>query len=111
MSQRKSEEDEAQRWKHKFLDALEDQEQQEKHLLARIRLLRRGLLGVSLAGDGHDPHLDRQLAELRSVLRRDEREVGLEHLLEQIERSLLRLDNDKKRSQTELRASLDKALR
>lgn len=111
MSQRKSDEDEAQRWKDKFLDALEEQEQQEKLLLARIRLLRRGLLGVSLAGDGHDPHLDRQLGELRSILRRDERETGLEYLLEQIERSLLRLDNDKQRSHQELHDSLNNALR
>ncbi|WP_237132518.1 GGDEF domain-containing protein [Pseudohongiella sp. O18] len=94
--------DEAQRWKRKFLDALEDQEQREKLLNSRIKLLRRGLLGVSLAGDGHAPQLDRQLAELRKTLRNDDREVGLELLLEQIEKSIIRLDNEKNASNVAL---------
>jgi diguanylate cyclase len=90
--------EEAQRWKRKFLDALEDHEEREKLLAARIRLLRRGLLGVSLAGDGHDSRLDKQLTELRASLRHDDRETGLELLLEQIEQSIIRLDNEKKAS-------------
>lgn len=98
MVHRMQEGEEALRWKRKFLDALEEHEQREKALSNRIRLLRRGLLGVSLAGDGNDVHLDRQLAELRKSLRNDDRETGLELMLEQIEKSIVRLDNEKNQS-------------
>lgn len=54
--------EEALSWKRKFLDALEDHENREKSLTFRVKLLRRGLLGVSLAADGHDPRLDKQLS-------------------------------------------------
>lgn len=110
MVQRVQDAEEAQRWKRKFLDALEHHEQREKILSARIRLLRRGLLGVSLAGDGHDSHLDRQLSELRKCLRHDDRETGLELLLEQIEQSVVRLDNEKSTSGWALQQAFQSAI-
>ncbi|TFH75482.1 diguanylate cyclase [Gammaproteobacteria bacterium LSUCC0112] len=102
--------EEAQRWKRKFLDALEEHENREKALSSRIKLLRRGLLGVSLAGDGHDPRLDKQLADLRASLRHDDREVGLERLLEQIEQSVIRLDNEKDTSNWALQQAFESAV-
>lgn len=110
MGQRSYEGEEAQRWKRKFLDALEDSEQREKSLANRIRLLRRGLLGVSLAGDGHDPQLDKQLEQLRKILRKDDRETGLELLLEHIEKSIIRLDNDKSSSNIALKEAFASSL-
>ena len=110
MVQRVQDAEEAQRWKRKFLDALEEHEQREKILSARIRLLRRGLLGISLAGDGHDSRLDKQLAELRNSLRHDDRETGLERLLEQIEQSIVRLDNEKNASGWALQQAFQSAL-
>ncbi len=98
MSQRNSDSVEASRWKKKFLDALEDQDKREKALINRIKLLRRGLVGVSLAGDGLDSGLDRELAALRTTLRSEESEAGLEVLLEHIEKSVLRLDSRKEQS-------------
>lgn len=98
MSQRNSDSVEASRWKKKFLDALEDQDKREKALINRIKLLRRGLVGVSLAGDGLDSGLDRELAALRTTLRSEESEAGLEVLLEHIEKSVLRLDSRKEHS-------------
>lgn len=98
MSQRNSDSVEASRWKKKFLDALEDQDKREKALISRIKLLRRGLVGVSLAGDGLDSGLDRELAALRTTLRSEESEAGLEVLLEHIEKSVLRLDSRKEHS-------------
>ena len=95
MSQRDADNIEASRWKKKFLDALEANDQREKSLINRIRLLRRGLVGVSLAGDGLDPTLDRELNALRTALRAEDSESGLEVLLERIERSVLRLDTRK----------------
>lgn len=102
--------EEAQRWKRKFLDALEEHENREKALSSRIKLLRRGLLGVSLAGDGHDPRLDKQLADLRASLRNDDREAGLERLLEQIEQSVIRLDNEKDTSNWALQQAFESAV-
>lgn len=110
MVQRTQDLEEAQRWKRKFLDALEDHEQREKLLAARIRLLRRGLLGVSLAGDGHDTRLDKQLTELRASLRHDDRETGLELLLEQIEQSIVRLDDEKNASDWALQQAFSSCL-
>jgi diguanylate cyclase len=102
--------EEAQRWKRKFLDALEEHEIREKSLTARIKLLRRGLLGVSLAGDGHDQRLDKQLADLRASLRGDDREAGLERLLEQIEQSVIRLDTEKTTSNWALQQAFESAI-
>lgn len=111
MVHRMQEGEEALRWKRKFLDALEEHEEREKSLSNRIRLLRRGLLGVSLAGDGNDPVLDKQLTELRSTLRNDDRETGLEILLEQIEKSIIRLDNEKNASTWALKQAFESSLK
>jgi diguanylate cyclase len=98
MSQRDTDNIEATRWKKKFLDALEVHDSREKSLINRIRLLRRGLVGVSLAGDGLDTTLDRELNALRTALRTEDSESGLEVLLERIEKSVLRLDTRKEQS-------------
>lgn len=106
MSQRDNESIEAARWKKKFLDALEVHDTREKSLLNRIRLLRRGLVGVSLAGDGLDNSLDRELSSLRTTLRSEDTESGLELLLERIERSVLRLDSRKEQSVSSIQTAL-----
>ena len=103
-------EDEAQRWKRKFLDAIEDHEAREKALTARVKLLRRGLLGVSLAGEGHDPRLDKKLSELRATLRHADREAGLDLLLEQIEQTIIRLDTEKNTSNWALEQAFESAI-
>lgn len=107
MSQRNIDSDEAARWKSKFLDALEDQEKRERGFNNRIKLLRRGLVGVSLAGDGLDTELDRELASLRSSLRAEGSESGFEVLFERIEKSVLRLDTRKEQSSEALQAALN----
>jgi len=107
MSQRNTDSDEAARWKSKFLDALEDQEKRERGFNNRIKLLRRGLVGVSLAGDGLDTELDRELASLRSSLRAEGSESGFEVLFERIEKSVLRLDTRKEQSSEALQAALN----
>jgi diguanylate cyclase len=106
MSQRDNESIEVARWKKKFLDALEVHDSREKSLLNRIKSLRRGLVGVSLAGEGLDANLDRELASLRSTLRSEENESGIELLLERIERSVLRLDTHKEQSVTSIQRAL-----
>jgi diguanylate cyclase len=107
MSQRDTDALESARWKKKFLDALEVHDQREKNLINRIKLLRRGLVGVSLAGDGLDATLDRDLGALRASLRADESEAGLEALLERIERTVLRLDTRKEESSWAIQNALN----
>ena len=106
MSHRDNESIEVARWKKKFLDALEVHDSREKSLLNRIKTLRRGLVGVSLAGEGLDANLDRELASLRTTLRSEENESGIELLLERIERSVLRLDTQKQQSVTSIQRAL-----
>lgn len=106
MSQRNIDNAEAERWKKKFLDALEDQEKRERNFNNRLKLLRRGLVGVSLAGDGLDAELDRELTSLRTSLRADGSESGFEVLFERIEKSVLRLDSRKEQSSEALQNSL-----
>jgi diguanylate cyclase len=107
MSQRETDTLESARWKKKFLDALEVHDQREKNLINRIKLLRRGLVGVSLAGDGLDSTLDRDLSALRASLRADESEAGLEALLERIEKTVLRLDTRKEQSSWAIQNALN----
>jgi diguanylate cyclase len=107
MSQRETDTLESARWKKKFLDALEVHDQREKNLINRIKLLRRGLVGVSLAGDGLDSTLDQDLSALRASLRADESEAGLEALLERIEKTVLRLDTRKEQSSWAIQNALN----
>ncbi len=110
MSQRNSDSVEASRWKKKFLDVLEDQDTREKSFSNRIKLLRRGLVGVSLAGDGLDSDLDRQLSSLRTTLRSEDSEAGIEVLLEHIEKSVLRLDSRKEHSTWAVRNAISTSI-
>ena len=107
MSHRDNESVEVARWKKKFLDSLEVNDTHEKSFKNRIKLLRRGLVGVSLAGDGLDAGLDRELASLRATLRAQDSEAGIEPLLERIEKSVLRLDTRKEDSISSIKNALN----
>lgn len=107
MSHRDNESVEVARWKKKFLDSLEVNDTHEKSFKNRIKLLRRGLVGVSLAGDGLDAALDRELASLRATLRAQDSEAGIEPLLERIEKSVLRLDTRKEDSISSIKNALN----
>jgi len=106
MKQGKSAKSDPLRWKKKFLKNLEEQERNESSFQNRIDLLRRGLVGVSLAGDGLDPDLDKELDQLRSTLRSEDAEKGLNVLLDSIEKSVLRLDVHKDRSSLALERAI-----
>ncbi|MCP5357803.1 MAG: diguanylate cyclase [Pseudomonadales bacterium] len=111
MSQRDTDNAELDRWKKKFLDALEVHDRREKSLINRIRLLRRGLVSVSLAGDGLDTGLDKELAALRTMLRAEESESGIDLVLERIEKSVLRLDSRKEQSHYAIQSALTSSLK
>lgn len=56
-------------------------------------LLKRGLVRVSIAADGHDPLLDKRLKELRNALRSDSPPHLLTELMPELERAVLAADS------------------
>ncbi len=61
--------DKATNWREKYFDALDQQDQIEKSLVAQQELLRRALVRVSVVADGQDDALDGILAQLRERMR------------------------------------------
>ncbi len=89
--------DDAQRWKSKYLQSLEQQEQLERRWEARLDLLRRGLVRSSLAAEGSDKSVDQCMQELRDILRRDDIDSGLGALIPRLEKAVL--DSEKRRQE------------
>lgn len=87
--------DDAQRWKSKYLESLEQQETLERSWDARLDLLRRGLVRSSLAAEGSDKSVDQCMQELRDILRRDDIDAGLSALIPRLEKAVL--DSEKRR--------------
>ncbi|MGN5595074.1 diguanylate cyclase [Stutzerimonas nitrititolerans] len=80
---------EAQRWKEKYLQALERQEQLEGRWEARLDLLRRSLVRSSFAVEGGDPAVERCMQQLRAVLREGDLDDGLSALVPRLESAVL----------------------
>lgn len=87
----------AQRWKDKYLASLERQETLERSWDARLDLLRRGLVRSSLAAEGADKAVDRCMQDLREILRRDDMDAGLAALIPRLETAVL--DSEQRRQQ------------
>ena len=81
--------DDSERWKAKYLQGLEDQEQLELRWDARLDLLRRGLVRSSLAAEGSDKAVDQCMQELREILRREDIDAGLSGLIPRLEKAVL----------------------
>ena len=82
-------------WREKFLakvDELEKAEQQAQHL---HDLLKSGLLRLSLAADGLDTQLDKELEELRQLLKQQAPAFRLEQHFEELKLTILTLDEKK----------------
>ncbi|MDH4569835.1 diguanylate cyclase [Pseudomonas sp. BN414] len=89
--------DDAQRWKAKYLENLEQQEKLEKRWDARLDLLRRGLVRSSLAAEGSDKAVDQCMQELREIIRSDQMDAGLSALIPRLEKAVL--DSEQRRQQ------------
>ncbi|WXL26125.1 diguanylate cyclase [Ectopseudomonas mendocina] len=81
--------DETQRWKSKYLEGLEQQEQREQLWQTRLDLLRRGLVRSSLAAEGSDKAVDSCMQELRELLRRNDIDTGMSALIPRLEKAVL----------------------
>jgi len=89
--------DDAQRWKTKYLESLEQQEQLERRWDARLDLLRRGVVRSSLAAEGSDKAVDQCMQELREIVRSDAMDAGLAALIPRLERAVL--DSEQRRQE------------
>ncbi|WJN59502.1 GGDEF domain-containing protein [Pseudomonas sp. SO81] len=89
--------DDAQRWKAKYLESLEQQELQEQRWNERLDLLRRGLVRSSLAAEGSDKAVDQCMQELRDLIRSEQMDNGLSALIPRLEKAVL--DSEHRRQQ------------
>lgn len=87
--------DEASRWKEKYLASLEQQEQLEARWNIRLDLLRRSLVRSSFAVEGADPVIEQCMRDLREVLRDDDLDHGLASLVPRLERAVLDTERNK----------------
>lgn len=87
--------DDAQRWKAKYLDSLEQQEKLERRWDVRLDLLRRGLVRSSLAAEGTDKSVDQCMQELREIIRGEQMDAGLSALIPRLEKAVL--DSEQRR--------------
>ncbi|MBI6976964.1 MULTISPECIES: GGDEF domain-containing protein [Pseudomonas] len=87
--------DDAQRWKEKYLQSIEQQEKLERRWAARLDLLRRGLVRSTLAAEGTDRAVDQCMKEMRDVVRTDDMDAALAALLPRLEKAVL--DSEQRR--------------
>ncbi|WP_250655656.1 GGDEF domain-containing protein [Alkalimarinus coralli] len=96
MSGSKSAKDDLKRWKDKCFAQAEELDQQEKKFEDHIDLLQRMLVRVSLAADGLNEALDKELGSLCDQLRKGSASRSeLASRLEKIEAAVLALDGQK----------------
>lgn len=87
--------DDAQRWKEKYLQSIEQQDKLERRWAARLDLLRRGLVRSTLAAEGTDRAVDQCMKEMRDVVRTDDMDAALAALLPRLEKAVL--DSEQRR--------------
>lgn len=84
-------------WKQKYYKSLKDLEQRQQ----LDTVLRRSLSRLALIAQGIDPTLDNQLSSLRTSLRnKNQAQKELEHLLERIEETIIKMENTKDKPHT-----------
>jgi len=86
---------EAGQWKQKYFTQLEEAERREKEWNEADELLRKTVSRLTLAADGLDDALDRQLRELRNAIRDRATTLQLRTLIDEMSRTLVRLDNER----------------
>ncbi len=83
---------EAAQWKQKYLDNLEESERSEKQWKDSDELLRKTISRLTLAADGLDETLDKQLRELRDAIRDHSSVSQLRIRIDEMSKTLVRLD-------------------
>jgi diguanylate cyclase len=90
---------ELQNWKNKYFDALGELEAKEKAWARNESVLRQGLSRLTLAADSADEALNRQMEQLRAMIRSGKDGDELKRLLDSISEAILRLDQARQAQQ------------
>ncbi|MGI6407885.1 MAG: diguanylate cyclase domain-containing protein [Thiopseudomonas sp.] len=93
------------RWKQKYSQLLDDYERLEEYCKRRSNLLERGLVRSSLAAEGLDPKLDKQLQALRDSIRTTDSQQ-LQQVVDNIERHLLATEHQRQERHNSLLQAL-----
>ncbi len=89
-----------QHWKNKYFDSLEDLEKKEKQWSGVEDLLRRTISRLTLAAEGLDDTLDRQLKELRDAIRDRDEGPTLSRKIESMSNTLVQLEKERSAKQS-----------
>ena len=83
---------ESEQWKRKYFDQLEEAENKEKQWRQADELLRKTISRLTLAADGQDDALDRQLHDLRNAIRDRASSVQLQHAIDAMSNTLKKFE-------------------
>lgn len=86
----------AEQWKHKYFNQLEDAESKEKQWREADELLRKTVARLTLAADGQDDNLDQQLLELRNAIRDRASSAQLQKTIDAMSTTLIKLERERK---------------
>ncbi|MBA1274971.1 diguanylate cyclase [Stutzerimonas azotifigens] len=100
--------DDTLRWKEKYLQSLEQQDQLEERWNARVDLLRRSLVRSSLAVEGADKAVDQCMLEMRELLRQGDLDAGLSALVPRLEKAVLDSETRRQARIEQLAAALQR---
>jgi len=93
------------RWKHKYLNLIDDHEKLEKRFDDQTTQLRRAIIRLTVVAEGRDDDLDSQLEEARVLLRK-EQITGLSRILERVEKGFERWQGHQESFQDSLSSAL-----
>jgi diguanylate cyclase len=89
--------DDLERWKNKYLEVVERQEEVVARWEARLDLVRRGLTRTSIAAEGNDKAVDECLHDLRNILRHENMDDELSRMIPRLEKTVL--ESERRRSE------------
>jgi diguanylate cyclase len=93
------------RWKHKYLNLIDEHDKLEKRFAENTAQLRRALIRLTVISEGRDPDLDTHLEEARTLLRK-EQIIGLTRILERVEEGFERWQAHQESFHSQLAESL-----
>lgn len=98
------------RWKHKYQELIQEQEESATQWQKKLDNLQRGLAKVSVAAQGQDTTLDAALKKLREALRKDKGVGGLAREIEALELGMHTMDKSRIKRTQESAESLSRLL-
>ncbi|PIE40819.1 MAG: hypothetical protein CSA49_06505 [Gammaproteobacteria bacterium] len=97
-------------WKEKYLSSLESFERLRNADKERMNILLKGLVRISVAADGQDDELDKQLAALRTTLRSSQDILDLKPQVDALEKLVVALDDRRQNNNHTLEQLIEDSL-